>query len=815
MAQIRLNSLTGDAGINSIRGLGGSDAISGGEGSDEAAYDRDADNGGLAAVTVDLNAGTATDGFGNTDTLISIERARGTAGADSLIGSAADNGFVGLAGNDTISGGAGIDELRYDVDFVFGGAAGVTVNLATGTATDGFGNTDALSSIENVRGTRSADIFIGGSANEVFYGLGGNDTITGGSGVDWVSYSRDILSREESQALIGVSVNLTSNTATDSFGNTDTLSSIENASGGTLGDALTGNAGDNAFRGFGGNDTINGLAGIDTIDYSQDRAYGDLVFSNGASAIIVNLGAGSATDGFGNTDTLLNIENAIGTEFNDALTGSANVNTLDGGLGNDTLDGGTGADTLDGGLGNDLYVVDNAGDQVNELAGEGIDTVRVGFSYTLGNEVENLELTGVGNANGTGNALNNRLAGNSGNNILKGAAGNDTLVGGSGNDTYFVDSTGDVVSEAFGQGTDTVFSSVSLSANLAANVENLTLSGTALTGTGNNLNNVLTGNAQNNTLNAAFGEDSMAGGFGNDTYVVENINDVVTENSNAGTDTIQATINIGALAVNVENLTLILGALEGTGNELANVLTGNANNNTLSGGAGFDQLSGGAGADTMIGGTDTDWYILDNVNDQVIENAGAAEGTADRMFTFVSNTIAANVETMTLMGGANIDGTGSGNADRLHGNTGNNTLNGLAGNDVMDGLAGDDRLIGGLGLDNMTGSAGADTFVYTSLADSGTTGATRDLIQDFAEGTDKIDVTAIDAIAGGIDDAFTFLGTGAFTGTAGQLRYFLVDNAGVANDFTLVELDGDGNAAADSQITLRGLHTLTSNEFVL
>lgn len=109
----------------------------------------------------------------------------------------------------------------------------------------------------------------------------------------------------------------------------------------------------------------------------------------------------------------------------------------------------------------------------------------------------------------------------------------------------------------------------------------------------------------------------------------------------------------------------------------------------------------------------------------------------------------------------------------------------------------------GLGLDNMTGSAGADTFAYTSLADSGTTGATRDLIQDFAEGIDKIEVSAIDAITGGIDDAFTFLGTATFTGTAGQLRYFLVNNAGVANDFTLIELDADGNVAADSQITLK------------
>ena len=711
-----------------------------------------------------------------------IENLTGSEYDDTLSGNDIANLLVGGHGNDALAGGGGNDVL-------IGGAGGDTqdggegsdiylIALAADATGDVFNDIGSSADTDELR-------FASTTASTLV--LSGNET-----GIE-----RVVIGTGSAAAAVA----------------TGTTALSVDASAVGYGLTITGNAGNNILTGGSGGDTLNGGLGNDTLTGGSGSDWAD--YAGSAAAVTVNLLTNTGIGGEAAGDSYTLIENIRGTGQADNLTGNAGTNSFNGGDGNDTLDGGTGADTLDGGLGNDLYVVDNAGDQVNELAGEGIDTVRVGFSYTLGNEVENLELTGVGNANGTGNALNNRLAGNSGNNILKGAAGNDTLVGGSGNDTYFVDSTGDVVSEAFGQGTDTVFSSVSLSANLAANVENLTLSGTALTGTGNNLNNVLTGNAQNNTLNAAFGEDSMAGGFGNDTYVVENINDVVTENSNAGTDTIQATINIGALAVNVENLTLILGALEGTGNELANVLTGNANNNTLSGGAGFDQLSGGAGADTMIGGTDTDWYILDNVNDQVIENAGAAEGTADRMFTFVSNTIAANVETMTLMGGANIDGTGSGNADRLHGNTGNNTLNGLAGNDVMDGLAGDDRLIGGLGLDNMTGSAGADTFVYTSLADSGTTGATRDLIQDFAEGTDKIDVTAIDAIAGGIDDAFTFLGTGAFTGTAGQLRYFLVDNAGVANDFTLVELDGDGNAAADSQITLRGLHTLTSNEFVL
>ncbi|OQX07527.1 MAG: hypothetical protein BWK76_24745, partial [Desulfobulbaceae bacterium A2] len=207
--------------------------------------------------------------------------------------------------------------------------------------------------------------------------------------------------------------------------------------------------------------------------------------------------------------------NGAGNELNNVLTGNSGVNTLTGGAGNDTLDGGAGADTLLGGTGNDIYIVD-AVDTLVENAGEGIDLVQANIAYTLGDNFENLTLTGSAAVSGAGNALDNVLTGNSaantlsggaGNDLLDGKAGSDTQQGGLGDDVYIVDTT-DVIVENADEGLDTVLASTSHT--LAAHVENLTLTGTGgFSGTGNALNNVLIGNDAANTLN---------GGAGNDTF---------------------------------------------------------------------------------------------------------------------------------------------------------------------------------------------------------------------------------------------------------------------------------------------------------
>ena len=230
--------------------------------------------------------------------------------------------------------------------------------------------------------------------------------------------------------------------------------------------------------------------------------------------------------------------NGTGNELDNVLGGNTGANVLTGAAGNDSLNGGAGNDTLIGGTGNDTYYVDAVGDVITEVGGEGTELVNsTSLNYTLGANVENLVLQGAGNINGTGNTQDNVLGGNAGANVLTGAAGNDslnggagvdTLVGGTGHDTYYVDNASDVVTELIGEGTDLVYSTAA-SYTLSANVDKLTLAGTAdISGAGNDLNNVIVGNAGANVLSGeagddyidgAAGNDSLVGGLGNDTLL--------------------------------------------------------------------------------------------------------------------------------------------------------------------------------------------------------------------------------------------------------------------------------------------------------
>ncbi|UCV05668.1 beta strand repeat-containing protein [Dechloromonas denitrificans] len=407
---------------------------------------------------------------------------------------------------------------------------------------------------------------------------------------------------------------------------------------------------------------------------------------------------------------------------NDTLNGQAGNDTLNGAAGNDILNGGTGNDTMVGASGNDTYVVDSATDVVTEALNEGTDLVQTSVTYTLAANVENLTLTGTTAINGTGNALDNVLTGNSANNTLTGGNGNDTLDGGTGNDTmvgglgddvYVVNVSTDVVTEAASAGNDTVQSSVTLT--LASNVENLVLTGTsAINGTGNTLNNVLTGNSAANTLSGGTGADTMIGGAGNDTYVVDSTGDVVTENLNEGTDLVQSSVTT-TLSANVENLTLTgTTAINGTGNALDNLLTGNSANNTLTGGDGNDTLDGGTGNDTMVGGLGNDTYVVNVSTDVVTEAAGAGNDTVQSGVTL---TLAANVENLTLTGTTAINGTGNVLDNVLTGNSANNTLTGGDGNDTLDGGTGNDTMVGGLGDDVYVVNVSTD--VVTEAASAG------------------------------------------------------------------------------------------------
>ncbi|MFI0845980.1 hypothetical protein [Mesorhizobium sp. IMUNJ 23232] len=424
----------------------------------------------------------------------------------------------------------------------------------------------------------------------------------------------------------------------------------------------------------------------------------------------------------------------------DKLNGLGGSDILIGGIGADTLDGGIGADTMLGGAGNDKFYVDNAADQIIELAGNGDDIAYATVNYTLaaGQEVETLSAHNAAAKNAlnlTGNELANKLVGNSGANALDGGAGNDKLYGLDGNDKYYVDSASDQVFETTGAGDDTVYTTASYALLAGQYVETLSAKDvngtTALNLTGNAFANRLVGNAGNNILNGGASADIMEGGGGDDTYVVDNAGDQVIEATNAGTDTVQSSISF-TLGADFENLTLTgSAAINATGNAGANTIGGNSGNNTLDGGLGADKMSGGSGNDT---------YIVDDAGDQAIEAAG---GGTDTVQSSVSFTLGANVENLTLTGSAAINGTGNTLANVINGNSGDNILNGGAGADTMTGGAGNDTYVVDNAGDSIVEAAGTDSDTVTaSVSYTLTAGAAIETLRTTSDaGTVAINLT--------------------------------------------------------------------------
>ena len=369
--------------------------------------------------------------------------------------------------------------------------------------------------------------------------------------------------------------------------------------------------------------SVNGDAGL-----NQGTSLGESLFGSTGDDRIFALGGDDIVNGNAGDDLI------YAGSGNDIVYGGVGNDTIDGGGGDDYLEGGAGNDILMGGPGNDIYQVEDAGDQVVEVIDRGaggFDTVRTAISWVAGQYIEAIEAQGADDIDLTGNTLNNVLIGNAGDNILsggegidvlvggdgndqlRGGLGRDQLVGGKGNDTYEVDSRSDRVIEAFNEGTDTVNASIDYV--LAANIENLVLTGTAdIAGGGNSLDNHITGNSGDNLINGGLGDDTMEGGAGDDIYIVGSTGDVIIDS--AGTDTIRSTIDL-ILQAGIENGEL-LGLLD------LNV-TGNAAANELSGNSGDNLLGGLGGADTLTGGRGEDGFVA-SVND----------GSADTITDFVS-----------------------------------------------------------------------------------------------------------------------------------------------------------------------------------
>lgn len=329
----------------------------------------------------------------------------------------------------------------------------------------------------------------------------------------------------------------------------------------------------------------------------------------------------------------------------DSISGLAESDLIFGGSGNDVVNGGDANDMLDGGLGQDTVNGEAGDDQITMLV-------------TAGNT-----------------------------DTIDAGADNDTLVL-----SGIVPGNHEVVIDLFSV-TDQVVSIGGVADDLTQiNFEHLNAAGIMgfVTVTGSDVANTIVGSKGHDVIDGALGDDTMAGGLGNDSYGVDSAGDVVTEALSAGIDTVQSTAASFTLGVNVENLTLLGSAdINGTGNALKNVLTGNTGINVLTGGLG------------------NDIYVVQNDTDLAVENLNAGVDLVQS--TAASFTLGANVERLTLLGSADINGTGNGLANILIGNSGSNQLSGDAGNDRLFGGQGDDEFDGGTGADLLDGGDGNDS----------------------------------------------------------------------------------------------------------
>ena len=707
-------------------------------------------------------------------------------------GAVGETFFVG--GGDTIVMPMGDDRLTIG-DLSGTGMTGL-IEFDGGSGDDWLDALAVSNQITALGGT-GADRLWAGSANDTLSGGDGNDVLIGGAGANALDGGAGSDTADYSGATQAVHIDLNDGTVTDNgYGLVDTLTGVENLTGGAFNDVLVGQADANTLIGAAGADYLIGLGGNDVLDGGTGAAntlqggLGDdryIVRASGDSLVeLANEGVDSVETTLGLFRLGTNFENlsyigaaaftGLGNALDNRIVGGTGADSLFGYEGDDYLEGGSGAaNTLIGGLGDDTYRVAAAGDSLIERAGEGHDTVLASVSLTLRDNFEDLRFIGSAGFVGTGNSLANSIRGDSGRDTLIGMAGDDALEGLAGDDRLRGGLGADILHG--GGGVDIAdysdaLASITLSNGVIhssdVNVTSDTLisiegyvgsafNDTLLGGAGVDIldgdlgSDVLAGYAGNDILAGGSGAaNTLIGGLGDDTYRISAVGDSVVEYAGEGRDRVETTLNAYTLRDHLEDLYFTgAGGFTGTGNAAANVIQGGAGDDILIGRGGDDTLNGGLGQDTV------DY---------------SASGAA------VTVRLDANVVSQDGYGGRDTlsgieNATGSGFDDTMIGNDAANVLNGGAGRDTLSGGGGADVLIGGAGVANtLVGGLGDDRFIVAAVGDS--------VVEAAGQGVDTVETgLAALTLAANVEN-LTHTGAAAFTGTGNASNNTLISGGG-------------------------------------
>ncbi len=659
-----INVIDGGDGDDTITGGHNNDKLYGGAGNDtflvEWSYHGDHYDGGsgidtfsadvpvLDGYAQEIDLATGTNNW--EDTFTSVENLIGGANNDKFWGNDVENSFWGRGGNDLLDGRGGNDKLFGEAgnDVLLGGAGNDLLDGGTGD-----------------------DTLDGGIGDDTLIGGTGADVLVGGDGTDAADYS---------VSFAGVVVNLETGVGVGGDAEGDKLSGIENLIGSKFNDVLIGNAGNNVLDGGDGNDTLVGGAGSDVLNGGMGSDTADY---STACAVIVNLTVGTSLSCGTEVDKLVSIENVIGSNYNDTITGDAGSNKLFGGAGKDHFYGSGGGDFFDGGAGKDWidYRTSTTGVKVNLLTGVGQFGLAQGDTYA---NIENIRggagddiLIGDGNANVFyGGAGSDRIEGGGGNDMIYTAGGYDYVDGGTGIDTLSYADSWDkvIVNLATGIG-----QYGSASRDTIVNVENLI---------GSKFNDVLTGDSGANMLNGGSGNDTLRGGAGNDVLI-----------GGSGADVLDGGDGIDTASY----------AASHTGVTLSLATGGTTNANASQNGVQPAAVPVDACPDDLV----SDGNGLNFVDSSYTALNGVTDATGDT-FTSIENVV------------------GSAFNDKITGNDGDNRIDGGLGNDILNGAGGIDYLTGNLGNDILTGGTGADVFVFAK-------GFGQDTITDFWSGVGRTD----------------------------------------------------------------------------